>query len=317
MAVAVTDVGHLPRGAVAGIGSAVLFGISAPLSKLLLPHADPWMLAGLLYAGAGCGLALFRFAQAAAGRRGSMDRGNRLRRGDIPQLVAIAVIGGGVGPVLMLIGLQHLSGVAGALLLNLEAVLTLALAVTCFGERLTRREGVAAAVVLGGAVVVSVDTGPFRTEQLGVIAVAAACLAWAIDNNLTARLSSRNAIDLVRVKALTAGAGNLVLAHLAGHAFPSPAIGALALGIGFVCYGLSIVLDVYALRYVGAARESAFFATAPFAGAVAAVPLLGERVAPRELAGGLVMAVGICLLIAARRRAAGQDLAASASASAG
>ena len=90
---------------------------------------------------------------------------------------------------------------------------------------------------------------------------------------------------------------------MAGRALPDAATLASSLALGFVSYGLSIVLDVYALRHVGAARESAFFATAPFAGAFAAVPILGERVSRNELVGGAVMAGGVALLIASRYQA--------------
>ena len=286
-------------GAAAGLSSAVLFGISAPLAKLLLPRVDAWMLAALLYIGAGAGLAAIRVI-------GSRTRGGGtgLRRADVPLLIAIAAIGGGIGPVLMLVGLGHLSGVAGSLLLNLEAVFTMVLAVTIFGEHLSLLELVAAALVVGGAALLSAGGGQFHAELVGVMSVAGACLAWGVDNNLTARLSHRNPLALVRFKALTAGFGNLALALVAGHRFPTAATIAVSLGVGFVCYGLSIVLDVYALRYVGAARESAFFATAPFAGAVAAIPLLGERFVRQEAMAGLVMVVGVSLLIAARRVAA-------------
>lgn len=179
---------------------------------------------------------------------------------------------------------------------------TAVLAVTLFGERLTRVEAVAIITVIAGAVLMSWTGGPLRAETFGAAAIAAACLAWGIDNNLTARLSARNPVDLVRFKALAAGMGNLALAVAAGRSLPASSIGGMALALGFVSYGLSIVLDVYALRYVGAAREAAFFATAPFAGAIAAVPLLGERVPPREIVGGCVMAVGVVLLVFARRR---------------
>jgi drug/metabolite transporter (DMT)-like permease len=133
-------------GAVSGVVSAALFGISAPLAKLLLPHVDPWVLAGLLYLGAGVGLTLVRAVQR-VGTWGSADARERLRGHDWRLLIAIAAIGGGAGPLLLLTGLRHVSGVAGALLLNLEGVFTMLLAVSVFRERLTRREALAAGTV--------------------------------------------------------------------------------------------------------------------------------------------------------------------------
>jgi drug/metabolite transporter (DMT)-like permease len=282
-----------------GLASAILFGISAPLAKLLLPRIDPWVLAGLLYLGAGVGLTLLRAVRGIVGAN-PIDTRSRLRRRDWPLLITIAAVGGGAGPLLLLTGLGHVSGVAGSLLLNLEAVFTMVLAVTVFGERLTRREFFAAAIVLLGAVVLGLRRETVAAELVGVAAIAAACLAWGLDNNLTARLSQRNPLGLVQFKTLSAGAGNLGLALLSGRSLPLMQGLAAALVVGFVCYGLSIVLDVYALRYVGAARESAFFATAPFAGALAAVPLLGEPVTLGEVTGGAIMAVGVILMVAGR-----------------
>lgn len=293
----------LIAGAFWGLASAALFGISAPLAKLLLPRLDAWILAGLLYVGAGVGLTVVRLVQRIAADSPGTRR-DRLRWSDTPLLTAIAVTGGGFGPVLLLFGLQRMSGVAGALLLNLESVFTMFLALTIFGERISRREAVAALTIIAGGVVISTHGGLFRAESVGAGAIAAACLAWAVDNNLTARLSHRDALAVVQFKTLTAGAGNLALALTIGRPLPDSGPLVLSLLVGFICYGLSIVFDVYALRYLGAARESAVFATAPFAGALAAVPLLGEHLAARELAGGFLMAVGVAALIVARRRMA-------------
>jgi drug/metabolite transporter (DMT)-like permease len=218
----------------------------------------------------------------------------------VPTLLVVAIIGGGIGPVLMLYGLRHLSGVVGALLLNLEAVFTALLAVTFFGERLRMAEAGAGFLVVIGAALVSWTGNRFTTESAGILAITGACFAWGLDNNLTARLSIRDPIALVRFKTLAAGFGNLLLAYLVANRPPTARVVGISLAVGFVCYGLSIVMDVYALRYLGAAREAAVFATAPFIGALVAVPLLAERLAAHHVLGGIAMAIGIALLIAAR-----------------
>ncbi len=175
-----------------------LFGISAPLGKLLLPRVDGWVLAGLFYLGAGTGLTLFRAVQPAIGTGHAPES---LRRRDLPLLLTIAIVGGGAGPVLLLVGLGHLSGVLRSLLLNLEAVFTMLLAVLFFGERLSLRETLATAVVLAGAVLLSLGEGGTAAEFVGVVAnIGKRHWPQGLDNNLTARLSHRNAVDLVRVK---------------------------------------------------------------------------------------------------------------------
>ena len=238
-------------GAAAGLGSAVLFGISAPAAKVLLPSVDSWVLAGLLYAGAGVGLLMVRVLHHA--RRVQAEGQDGLTRADAPLLAAITIIGGGLAPVLLLVGLRRVSGVMGSLMLNLEAVATILLAVAAFGDRLGRRETAGAGLVLAGALVLSYHPGDVRGELVGALAIAAACVCWGLDNNLTARLARRNPLQLTCIKGLGAGAGNLALALTAGRMMPSLRVTALALGVGFVCYGVSIVLDVYALRYVGPA----------------------------------------------------------------
>ena len=114
------------RGMLFGLGAAFLFGVGAPLGKLLVQSAGPFLLAALLYLGAGVSLALFGLGRRKRGARSEA----RLRRADLPVLGAIMVLGGVVGPVLMLMGLKRVSGIAGALLLNLEAPFTIGLAVT-------------------------------------------------------------------------------------------------------------------------------------------------------------------------------------------
>jgi drug/metabolite transporter (DMT)-like permease len=152
--------------------------------------------------------------------------------------------GGALGPVLMLIGLQRVSGVAGALLLNLEAVFTMALAVLLFGDRLSRDEAWAAALVVLGAAVVSYQPGQLTGDWLGAVAIAGACLSWGIDNHLTQRLAIRDPVAIVQIKPWALAQCNLLPALVAGAHLPGPGLLLPCVLVGFVSYGLSIVLDV-------------------------------------------------------------------------
>jgi drug/metabolite transporter (DMT)-like permease len=285
-----------------GLLAALLFGLSAPASKLLLPTLSPLLLAGLLYLGAGVSLGLAWLVRRAPKKAKEAP----LRRADLGLLAGIVILGGVLGPVLMLSGLQRVSGVAGALLLNLEAPLTLALALVVFGEHLERRALLGALLIVGGAAVLGLGPGPLTVSLHGVALLAGACLAWALDNNLTQRLSLRDPIAIGAVKTLSAGMANTALALALGHHRSSPGGAlpllpvALALGLGTLSYGVSIVLDVMALRLLGAAREAAYFATAPFIGALAAIPLLGERPGLTAAAAAALMAGGVVALYGER-----------------
>lgn len=283
------------RGTACALGAAVLFGASAPLAKLLLPLVSPLMLAALFYLGAGG--ALFACRALRGGR--AAGREAPLSRADAPLLVGVILAGGIAGPVLMLVGLERVSGIVGALLLNLEAPFTILLALAVFREHLGRSDLASAALVISGAALLGLRSGPVASDALGMAAIAGACLCWGLDNNWTQALSLRDPIALVSIKASGAGAAMLALAFATGHELPDPGTLALALAVGSLSYGASIVLAVYALRELGAARESALFATAPFAGALLAIPLLGE--VPRFVDGAAagVMALGVVLLLRA------------------
>jgi drug/metabolite transporter (DMT)-like permease len=281
------------RGALCGISAAVLFGVSAPVSKLLLPEIPPLLLAGLLYLGAGVALSVYMLVRPKEHRA----REARLTRRDVGLLAGITATGGMVGPVLMLVGLERVSGVTGALLLNLEAPFTILLAVLVFGEHLGRRATLAAVAIVGGGVLLSWQPGELSGQVVGVLAVAGACLSWGVDNNLTQRLSLKDPVAVVRWKTLGAGLCNVSLGLALGRTLPATGAAAGAMALGVASYGASILLDMYALRLLGAAREAAFFATAPFMGAALAVPLLGDRFGLAESGAALLMASGVWLIL--------------------
>ena len=285
--------GGAARGTVAGLAAAVLFGLSAPLAKLLLPSGGPFMVAGLLYLGAGLGLSVV-----APLRRPGQEA--RLRREDVPTLAGMILAGGVLGPLLLLAGLARLPGASASLLLNLEAPLTIALAVLVLGEPLSRRELAGSVAVLGGGLLLGAGPADGPASTLGALSVAGACLAWAVDNNLGRRLSLRDPVAVARAKSLVAGSFNVGLALLLGGRLPPPAALAAILVTGLLGYGVSVALHLLAMRHLGAARQAAYFATAPFVGAVAAVPLLGEAWSPGLLAAGVVMLAGTAALVAAR-----------------
>src|SRR5579875_3323622 len=262
--------------------AALLFGASAPFAKALLGSGiNPWLLAGLLYLASGLGLAVLRLARQTLG---TAPAEAPLARFDLPSLGLIVLFGGIAGPVLLMLGLNATPAATAALLLNLEGPATMAIAWLAYRENVDRRLLAGAAAILAGTALLSWRGGP-KEAGWGALAIAGACLAWGIDNNLTRRLSAADPVDLALLKGLAAGGA--VLPGLGGLA------GAAA--VGFLGYGLSLVLFVLALRHLGAARTGAYFSTAPFIGAVLAVPLFGEPVTARLAAGGALMALGVAL----------------------
>jgi drug/metabolite transporter (DMT)-like permease len=278
------------RAILAALVSAGLFGAATPLAKLILGRVDPWMLAALLYLGAGAGLAALALLR---GRVAPLRAEAALVRADLPWLAAVILAGGVAGPVLLMAGLARTDAASAALLLNLEGVATLALAWLVFRENVDRRLMLGAAAILGGAALLSWQGS--LTPEPGAVLVALACLAWAIDNNLTRRLSAADPVQIAMVKGLVAGGVNLALALGQGAAVPPVPLVAAALAVGFLGYGLSLVLFVLALRHLGTARTGAYFAAAPFVGAGLAVAVLGDAVTWQLAAAGGLMVLGLWL----------------------
>ncbi|MES2435907.1 MAG: DMT family transporter [Pseudomonadota bacterium] len=287
---------HLWPGVPLALGAAVLFGASAPVSKLLIGAVDPWLLAGILYLGAGLGLALVTSARAWVSLPSAEAS---LQRGDLPWLAAVVLFGGMLGPLLLMLGLAQSSAASGALLLNLEGLATMAIAWVVFRENVDRRLLIGAAAILCGAVLLSWNGQGFRLDRGGLL-IAAACLCWGIDNNLTRKLSAADPVQIAMIKGLVAGVVNFALALSLGAALPGAGFVAAGAVVGFLGVGVSLVLFMLGLRHLGTARTGAYFSLAPFIGAVLALVLFHEAVTVSLLAAGALMALGLWLHLSER-----------------
>lgn len=271
----------------AALASALLFGLAAPLGKLLLGAMDPFLLAGLLYLGSGAGLFLWR--------RASGQPAVTLPRAERPWLAGAILAGGVVGPVLLMAGLARMDASAASLLLTAEGVFTALIAWFVFRENVDRRVAIGMAAITAGALLLATGGTLRLGDLLPTLLVLGACLAWGVDNNLTRRVSLTDASWLASVKGLVAGPVNIAIAFALGARLPEPSATGAALLLGFFAYGLSLTLFVVALRGLGTARAGAYFGVAPFLGAIVAVALLGEPMTPVLLAAGALMALGVWL----------------------
>jgi drug/metabolite transporter (DMT)-like permease len=280
------------RGVTAALGAALLFGAGTPAAKLLLGPVSPWLLAGLLYLGSGVGLALFRYFHRA--------QPVRLVQSELKWLAAAIVAGGTIGPALLMWGLSRMPASGASLLLNAEGVFTALLAWFVFRENFDRRIALGMALIVAGAVVLSWPREVRWSDAMPALAVLGACLAWALDNNFTRKISLGDATFIAMTKGLAAGATNLALALIAGAVWPAAKIVLAAGVLGLVSYGVSLALFVIALRELGTARTGAYFSTAPFAGALIAILFLGEALSIQLVGAGVLMGIGVWLHLSER-----------------
>lgn len=277
--------------------SAALFGASTPAAKLLIGSVHPAVLAGLLYCGAGIGIAVLRrlFPAIASGAPEVA-----LTRAELPWLAGAIAAGGVAGPLLLMAGLAQTGAATASLLLALEGAATALMAWFIFHEHFDRRVALGMACLVAGALALAWTGTPTLNGLIGPLAIVGACFAWGLDNNLTRKVSLADPLQIVQLKGLIAGPFNLVLGFLAGASIPALGTTFAAGIVGFLGYGVSLALFVVALRHLGAARTGAYFSTAPFIGSTVAILVLGDPLTLQFALAGLLMGFGVWLHLTER-----------------
>jgi drug/metabolite transporter (DMT)-like permease len=280
--------------------SAALFGISTPLAKILLGDFHPVALAGLLYLGVFFGLTVYSgVAKTVAGRKGGPREGReaRLEKKDLPWLAGAVIAGGIIGPVCLMAGLSRISGFSASLLLNFEGLATAAIAVVLFKENAGKTAWLALTLMTAAGALLSWNPGG-RFSVEGPALVLLAMIAWGFDNNLTRQISDKDPVQIARIKGLVAGTLLTAASFLTGQGLRPGAPAAYGLMIGGLCFGLSLILFIVALKGLGAFRTGAFFSVGPFIGALASLAILGDTLRWTMAAAGLLMAVAVGLIVA-------------------
>ncbi len=268
--------------------SAALFGVATPVSKLLLEDLNYFQLAGLLYLGAAVGLLPFFF-------KGSKFKMRELDRKNLTRISGAMILGGFLGPVLLLVGLKMASASSVSLWLNLELAATAVLGVAFFKDHLDLKGwlGVTGAVMAG--VLITIHEG--HSGVLAGLSVALACICWGLDNHFTALVDVITPHQMTFLKGLFAGTFNFVVGISLAKSLPSLEVFGGAVGVGIFSYGISIVLYITAAQILGATRSQILFASAPFFGAFFSVVLLSETVSLIQIIAAVILALSIFSII--------------------
>jgi drug/metabolite transporter (DMT)-like permease len=254
--------------------AAFLFGVSAPIAKLLLGGIDPVVLAAFLYLGSGFGLLIIKVFQSIGSK--SKNTEANIVRTDYIWLAGATMVGGIVAPIILLYSLRTTPASTASLLLNFESVSTTFIAAIIFKEAVSRRAWWAVMTITSASIILSVNQNTAWGFSLGAIGIVAACVFWGIDNNLTREISAKDPLTIVMIKGLVAGTISLALAIMIGNQIPRWNIVLGAMALGSLSYGFSIMLFIKAMRELGAARTSALFSTAPLAGLTLSLFLFHE-----------------------------------------
>lgn len=252
--------------------AALLYGISAPVSKLLLDKIPPTLMAALLYLGAGMGMLGISLYQLLNKKE---KKEAKMTFKEMPYI--LGMIGLDIAaPILLMVGLTLTTSSNASLLNNFEIVATSLIALLIFKETIGKRMWVAIGLITLSSMLLSLTDWSSLSFSVGSVFVVLACIAWGFENNCTRMLSLKDPLQIVIVKGFGSGIGSLIIcAVLKEYSFNGLYI-AFALLLGFVAYGMSIFLYIKAQRELGAARTSAFYATAPFIGVIISWIVLKE-----------------------------------------
>ena len=271
--------------------AAALYALNSPLSKLLLDYLPPTLMAGFLYLGAGMGMGIIALIRRAAKKE---QNELKLTRNELPYTVAMVVLDI-AAPIFLLMGLNATSAANASLLNNFEIVATALIALMIFKERISPRLwGGILFVVLSCALLSFEDISSLQFSY-GSLFVLLACVCWGFENNCTRKLSSKDPMQLVVIKGLGSGLGSLIIGLVLGEKISAVWSVFAVLGVGFVAYGLSIFFYVYAQRSLGAARTSAYYAIAPFIGALLSLIIFAEIPKYTFIIALVLMAIGAYL----------------------
>lgn len=268
--------------------AAALYGISSPVSKLLLVELQPTLMAALLYLGAGIGMLGINIAKSLS-KKEKLEA--KLTKKELPYIIGMVVLDI-AAPIFLMLSLTMTTAANVSLLNNFEIVATSMIALFIFKEAIGRRMWVAIALITAASILLSInDVGSF-SFSFGSLFVILACVCWGLENNCTRMLSLKDPIQIVVIKGFGSGAGSLIIALIGGIAAIKMIYVGLALLLGFVAYGLSIYFYILAQRTLGAARTSAYYAVAPFVGVLISVSIFGQPMTWLFIAALVIMILG-------------------------
>lgn len=268
--------------------AAALYALNSPFSKILLTGLSPTMLAALLYLGAGLGMLAVGFLQKRAGTAG---KEKPLTKKELPYTVGMVVLDI-MAPISLMSGLMMTTAANASLLNNFEIVATSLIALFLFREKISKRLWLGIAFVTVASILLSVEDYSSFSFSAGSFFVLLACVFWGFENNCTRKLSSKNPLEIVVIKGFGSGTGSLVIAAALGEFCANLPYMLLALLLGFFTYGMSILFYIYAQRYLGAAKTSAYYAVSPFMGAVLSLAIFRQIPSISFLTALFVMALG-------------------------
>jgi len=249
---------------------------------------NPFLLAGLLYGGAALVLLPFMFQKREKRLFALLNKTNRLR------ITGAVIMGGIIGPVLLLFGLKTSQASSVSIWLNLELVATALIGYLFFKDSISKQTLIGIILTIGAGLILTAEKG--TTNIVPALLVTGACFAWGFDNHFTALIDGITPVQSTFIKGLIAGTVNISIGLFESQTIPSYTIISLSLATGALSYGLSIVLYIKSAQFLGATRSQIIFSTAPFFGVILSIIFLDDKATWYLGAAGILLILSIYVL---------------------
>lgn len=268
--------------------SAILFAFCVPVSKLLSPKISSTIMGGLLYLGAGSGLYFTTIIK-------KQNIELKLTKKELPYIIAMVLLDISA-IILLMLGVSKTTGANTSLLGNFELVATSFVACIFFKELFSKRLWISVILITIACIILSFDGMNSFIFNIGSIFVLLSALCWGIENNCTKMLSIKDIRQITMIKGIFSGLGSLAIALVIGSNFPEIKYIIALLLLGFISYGVSVCLYIYAQRFLGAAKTASYYATSPFWSVVFCLMFLGETPSIQFYIALIIMIIGTTLI---------------------
>lgn len=276
---------------VLAILAAIFYAINTPFSKILLEKVSPTFMAAFLYLGAGIGVGVMYLFQY---KNEKVEE--RIGREDWIYVLGMILLDI-AAPIFLMIGIRIGTASNASLLGNFEIVVTTLIALLLFKETVTKRLWIAIGFITLSSILLTFDGQGSFQFSLGSLFVILATSCWGLENNCTRKISDKSTYQIVCLKGIFSGGGSLLIALFLKEPLPDFKEMVAVMLLGFVSYGLSIFFYIRAQRGLGAAKTSAYYAIAPFVGALLSFVFNGEILTLMYFISLIFMVIGTVYIV--------------------
>lgn len=286
----------------------MLFGFTFSMAKQPLENVDPIVLSAIVYP--------ISFAALIPITKSSFKIGNKE---DFLDILVISILGGVLAPILLFYGLERIDASEAVILTNAQIIFTVLLSSLFFGEKPNGIIGYSGIIIVFVGLFVAtteLDTsGSLFKYEPGKIMIVGAMLVWAIDNNISRRLTKRSTIWPAKIAMLKFLIGGIILFGIATIAVeessssfhsrlqiidslllikPSEWLIIIAVSLFGFAGALSLLLE--SLKRIGTIRTMMIFSLTPIFGIVAANIVHAESISILEAIATGIIIIGIFMV---------------------